>query len=209
MKMAMWVLTFLLVAVLFGASLLASCARQAQPDSPPTATITATPYPQATRTLVPTSVPPTPASLGESVTEGGLQVMVDQADMTDAYITEYGSSREPSSGQKFLWVHINLLYTGAGSRSLPSAEHYSALYDGGEFKASYGHRQDHTDYTTLGRVIYSDQQVEGWLRFSLPELASLHQIRFAYMPEGIRATFDSPKAGDSWAEHLVYLWELH
>ena len=51
---------------------------------------------------------PTPAPGGQTIMYKDLQVTMDQTEITESYETEFGSSREPTAGIKFLWIHIVL-----------------------------------------------------------------------------------------------------
>ena len=47
---------------------------------------------------------PTPVSPGQMIVYDDLQVTMSQAEITTSYPTEYGSTREPPAGMKFLWI---------------------------------------------------------------------------------------------------------
>ncbi len=93
---------------------------------------------------------------------------MDQAEITESYETEFGSSREPTAGIKFLWIHIVLKNVGQQEQNLPAEENFSALLGTTEFKPTYGYRKDHTDYITLNTVIDAGEEVNAWLRFDVP-----------------------------------------
>jgi hypothetical protein len=137
---------------------------------------------------------PTPASPGDTITWDKLQVSMDQLEVTQDYMTDYGSTRIPPAGQKFLWVHVRLQNTGRVEMDVPLSEHYSVLYAGAELKPSYGHRQGYLDYTTLGVLIFPDQNLEGWLRFDIPATAELKELRFVFLPESsqVGSSYSSP-----------------
>jgi hypothetical protein len=152
----------------------------------------ATPFPSPTAAA--TMVIPTPSSPGNSVTWGNLQVSMDQPEFTDIYETDYGSTRFPPKGGKFLWVHIGLKNTGQVETAIPGAENFSVLYASTELKPTYGHRKDYKDYTTLVQVIFPGQQLDGWLRFDVPATAHFTDMMFVYLPESsqVGASYSSP-----------------
>lgn len=131
---------------------------------------------------------------------------MDQAEITDSYLTEYGSNREPTGNNKFLWVHIILINISQNEQSLPDAEHFSALFATSEFKPAYGHRKDHTDYTTLIEVINQGDEVDAWLRFDIPTDAELADLTFAFLPESTQVSFGFSSNEYFWADHPIYLW---
>jgi hypothetical protein len=88
--------------ILLGLLMLTAC------SSAGTATITvpAPSTPTAIQAL------PTSAAPGTSILWEELQVTMDQSEITRDFINEFGSTRNPSSGQKFLWVHVQLKNVG-------------------------------------------------------------------------------------------------
>ena len=161
--------------------------------------------PQPTPTTV--RVLPTSSAPGDSVLWQGLRVTMDQAEITDSFITDFGSTRSPSPGDKFLWVHVFLKNVDSPELATPSSEHFSVLYAAAEFKPVYGHRKDYTDYTTLDSLLFPDQQVEAWLRFDIPIAAELKDLRFVFLPEssGVGVSFSSPNY--PYAEdHPTFVW---
>jgi hypothetical protein len=176
--------SFLLLITLF---VLTACLREGAGTPTPA---TATPPPTATATMV----IPTPSSSGDSITWDSLRVTMDQLETTQDYQTDYGSSRVPPDGDKFLWVHIRLKNTGQIQMDIPVLEHYSILYAAAELKPTYGHRLNYTDYTTLGPTIFPDQEVDGWLRFDIPSTAELKELRFVFLPESaqVGTSYTSP-----------------
>ena len=162
------------------------------------ATQTATPVLPATLPSPPTATTiraiPTFSSPGNSIVWDDLQVRMDRLEVTQDYVTDYGSSRVPPAGQKFLWVHIYLKNTAQTEIEVPLSEHYSILYAGTELKPSYGHRQGYSEYTALDPAIFPDQQLDGWIRFDIPEAAELRELRFVFLPESsqVGASYDSP-----------------
>lgn len=131
---------------------------------------------------------------------------MDQSEITASYITEYGSSREPSADSKFLWVHIILKNISGQEQDLPAAEHFSAIFDATEFKPSYGHRKDHTNYTSLNAVIVQGEEVGAWLRFDIPSNAESKDLTFAFLPESTQVSFGFSSNDYSWADHPIFLW---
>ena len=159
------------------------------PKDAPAATVTPVPSPTATATPL-----PTPSSPNDSILWEELQVTMGQLEITGAYLTDFGSTRVPPAGQKFLWVQVQLKNTGKIEMDVPISEHYSILYAGSEIKPIYGHRQGHTEYTTLDTKIFPNQELDGWLRFDIPETAELKDMRFVFIPESshVGASFSSP-----------------
>lgn len=119
---------------------------------------------------------------------------LEQVEITGEYLTDYGSTRVPPAGQKFLWAHIRLKNTGQVEVDTPILEHYSILYAGTELKPTYGHRDAHAEYTALDTSIFPDHELDGWLRFDIPETAELKDMLFVFIPESsqIGASFSSP-----------------
>jgi hypothetical protein len=169
----------------------------------------ATPYPtlQATRTASP-AVTPTAIVIGQFATYNTLQVALDQSEFSQAYITEFNSSRLPPAGNQFLWVRVTLENTGDHAYAVPALEHFSVLYYRAEYKATYGHRKDFVDYTALPPQISPGQKLPAWLRFDLPQAAKLPELLFAFLPESSHVDFSISSEGYAWAVHPVYLWRL-
>ncbi len=119
---------------------------------------------------------------------------MDQLEITQDYLTDYGSSRISTEGNRFLWVHIRLKNTGQIQIDVPISEHFSILYAATELKPTYGHRAEYTDYTTLAPVIFPDQELDGWLRFDIPAAAEVNNLRFLFLPESsqVGTSFSSP-----------------
>jgi len=149
---------------------------------------------------------PTPVSSGQTIVYNDLQVTMDRAEVTASYITEYGSSREPTADIKFLWVHVILKNVGGEAQDLPAEEHFSALYAKTEFKPTYGHRKDHADYTSLKTVIDQGEELDAWLRFDVPADAELKDLTFAFLPESTQVSLGFSSSEFSWADHPIYLW---
>jgi uncharacterized protein DUF4352 len=170
-----------------------------------TAPLPTTLSPQPTATGI--KVFPTPSSLSDSIIWDGLQVTMDQLEVTQDYVTDYGSTRSPSAGQKFLWVDIRLKNTGQIEMDVPLPGHFSVLYAGTELKPSYGHRQGYADYTALGSVIFPNQELDSWLRFDIPTAAELKDMRFVFLPESsqVGASFSSPNYPYS-EDKPTYVW---
>lgn len=156
----------------------------------PMATLAVPPQPTATEI----TVLPTPASPGNSITWRDLQVTMDQIEITEEFITEFGTSRIPSEGRKFLWVHVHLKNGGQIEINTPLLENFSVLYAATEIKPSYGHRRDYTEYSTLQAVLFPNDSVDGWIRFDIPAAAELKDLRFVYLPISaqVGASFSSP-----------------
>ena len=171
-----------------------------------------TPLP-ATASPQPTAIEfkiwPTPSAPGNSITWETLRVTLDSPEINQEYLTDYGSTRSPTAGGKFLWVHIRLKNTGQVERSVPSSEHFSVLYAATELKPTYGHRAGSIDYTTLKPVIFPDQELEGWLRFDLPTAAGLDDLLFVFIPESAQVGTSYGSRDYPYAEGKpTYVWNL-
>jgi hypothetical protein len=169
--------------------ILTACSSAGQAFVTPVST-TASPQPTATEV----KIYPTPSSPGSSVTWDNLRVTLDRLDVTMEYLTDFGSTRIPTEDNKFLWVHILLKNTGQVEMGLPQLENFSVLYATTELKPTYGHRVDYTDYTTLGSLIFPGQELDGWLRFDIPTIAELDDLRFVFIPESAQlgTSYTSP-----------------
>jgi hypothetical protein len=178
-------LTF--ITVIFGLCILSACLHE---NASTSAAATATSIPPST----PTRVLPTPSSSGDSIIWDTLRVTMGHLEITQDYLTDYGSSRVPPEGQKFLWVHIRIQNTGQVQRDTPALEHFSLLYAADELKPTYGHRQNYMDYSTFGSVISPSQELDGWIRFDIPTTAKLNDLRFVFLPESaqVGASYGSP-----------------
>lgn len=155
-----------------------------------TATATSTPPPTATAIMV----LPSPSSSGDSIIWDNLQVTMDRLEITEEYLTDFGSTRTPPAGKKFMWVHVRLKDIGQVQVNLPKLENFSILYAATEIKPIYGHRSGYTEYSTLNPVIFPDQDLEGWLRFDIPASALLNEMRFVFLPESaqVGVSYSSP-----------------
>ena len=159
-----------------------------------------TPQPTMEKSL-PAPVPP-----GQAVVYGDLQVVMSQAEITTSYLTEYGSARVPSAGQKFLWIQIGLKDTGQAPQDLPAPEHFSVLNGATEFKPIYGHRQDHPDYMALTTGVVAGQTVDAWLRFDIPSALELKDLAFAFLPESSQVSVGFSPSNYPAGDHPIYLW---
>ena len=175
--------------LLLGLLIFSACSQRRATTAPP-ATATASPQP----TTIATRPLPTPSSAGDSIVWEDLQVRMDKLEITQDYLTDFGSSRVPPAGQKFLWVHIQLKNLSHIQVDLPLAEHFSILYAATELKPTYGHRQGYPDYTELGSVIFPSQEQNGWIRFDIPDTAELSELRLVFIPESshVGASYSSP-----------------
>jgi hypothetical protein len=184
---------------LFGLLLVSACNSSSSvvPTAVPSATPKAT---EVSKSL------PTPISSGQTIVYNDLQVTMDQAEITGSYISEFGSSREPSADIKFLWIHLILKNIGQKEQNLPAEEHFSALAGTAEFKPTYGQRKDHIDYTALNTVINQDEELNAWLRFDVPANAVLKDLTFAFLPESTQVSLGFSSSAYSWADHPIYLW---
>jgi hypothetical protein len=132
---------------------------------------------------------------------------MDQLEVTQEYVTDFGPSRVPPEGSKFLWIHVRLKNIGQVEMDIPVLEHFSILYAAIELKPTYGHRADFVDYTTLGQTIFPGQELDGWLRFDIPATAQLRDLRFIFLPESaqVGASYGSPNY--PYAEDKpTYVW---
>jgi hypothetical protein len=149
---------------------------------------------------------PTPISPDQTIVYDDIQVVMSEAEITTSYLTEFGSNREPPAGKKFIWIHILLKNIGQGEWNLPAPEHFSVLYGTTEFKATYGHRKEYTDYTALNTSMVQGQEVDAWLRFDVFADAELKDLIFAFLPESTQVSFGFSSSDYSWADHPIYLW---
>lgn len=181
-----------------------SCTTQtASPPTPIPATATQTPSPTATSTPLPTA-----SSIQDSILWDNLQVTMDQLEITNEYLTNFGSTRTPPDGKKFLWVHIKLKNTGKIEMGIPVLEHYSILYAALEIKPIYGHRNGYMDYTTLGSTIFPNQELDGWLRFDIPSTAELKDMRFVFLPESAQVGVSYSSQSYPYADDKpTYVWD--
>jgi hypothetical protein len=190
----------ILLNSLFGLLILTACS-SADKSAAPVATI-ASPQPTITKPL------PTPASPRDSIIWRELQVSMVQSELTEDFITEYGTSRIPSTGEKFMWAHIQLKNMGKKGMDVPPPEHFSVLYAATELKPVYGHRKDYADYMALDSMLFPNQEVDAWLRFDVPATADLKDLRFVFLPESsqVGASFSSPSY--PYAEdHPTFVWQ--
>ena len=195
-------LSGILLNNLIGLLILTACSSTGESVTP----VTITPPPQPTATEV--KILPTPASSGDSITWRDLQVTLDQIETTEEFITEFGSTRKPSPGMKFMWVHIQLKNVGQIEIDIPDLEHFSVLYAATELKPTYGHRQGYTEYSTLGPILFPNQEADGWIRFDIPAAAELQDLLCVFIPESaqIGTSFSSPNYPYS-EDKPTYVWK--
>lgn len=188
--------TFLFLA---GILSLSACTTQA---ATPSVSATQPPIPAAVSTPI-----PTPFSQGDFTTWDALQVSMNELDITNEYLTDFGSVRLPPAGKKFLWVHVNLKNTGQTETGIPASEHYSILYAALEIKPIYGHRSGYVDYTSLSGTVFPNQSVDGWLRFDIPDTAKLSEMSFVFLPKSVQvgASYSSPNYPYS-ADKPTFVW---
>ncbi len=195
-----------LSTILFVASfILAACSTAGETFPTPLYT-PPIPLPQPAATA--TGLPPTPSAPGDAIVWNHLQVTMTQSEITPDYMTEYGSTRLPPPGQKFLWVHVQIQNLDQAQQEVPSSDHFSVLYAAAELKPAYGHRLNYTDYTTLGPSIFPNQTLNGWLRFDLPTAAALKDLQFVYLPESsqVGSNFGSPNYPYA-ADKPTFVWK--
>ena len=149
---------------------------------------------------------PTPMPPDQMAVYDNLQVVMSETEVTTSYLTEYGSTREPSAGKKNIWIRILLRNINQGAWTLPAPEHFSILYGTTEFKATYGHRKDYMDYMALNTSMAEGQEVDAWLRFDIPADAELKDLIFVFLPESLQVSFGFSSSDYSWADHPIYLW---
>lgn len=190
--------------LLFGFIILTACTTKSESQS--TSAI-----PTATQYSLPTSTPtplPTPASPSDSILWDDLQVTMDQLEITSEYLTDFGSTRTPPEGKKFLWVYVRLKNTGQVEMDVPVLEHYSILYAAIEVKPIYGHRNGYVDYSTLGTTIFPGQELDGWLRFDIPSTAELKDMRFVFLPESAQVGVSYASPSYPYADDKpTYVWD--
>ena len=191
--------------LLFGLIVLTACTTQNETLSiPATAIATQTPFPTSTPTPLPTASSPS-----DSILWDNLQVTMDRLEITNEYLTDFGSTRTPPDGKKFLWVHVRLKNTSQVEMDVPVLEHYSILYAAIEIKPIYGHRNGYVDYTTVGSTIFPDQELDGWLRFDIPSTAELKDMRFVFLPESAQVGVSYSSPSYPYADDKpTYVWEL-
>jgi hypothetical protein len=165
-----------------------------------------TSFPQPTATAI--QVLPTPSSPGDPVIWRGLKVKMTQTEMTDGFINEFGSQRDPSAGQKFLWVHVALENVGVDEIPLPEPENFSVLYAESEFKPVYGHRQGYADYTDTGDALFPGQALDAWLRFDIPVSAELQDLWFVFLPTSVQVGASPSSPHYPYAENKrTFVWK--
>ncbi len=186
-----------------GLFVLAACSPTVDLSSTPAET---TALPQPTATLA--RVFPTPSAPGNPVLWRDLQVSMDQPEITDTFVNEFGSQRVPSAGQKFLWIHLVLENVGTEEILLPETENFSALYAESEFKPIYGHRREYTDYTDLGSILFPGQQLDAWLRFDIPAEAELSELWFVFLPTSAQVGVSPSSPHYPYSEDKpTYVWK--
>lgn len=190
------------IKIWIGLLILTACSSSGESVTPVTATVP----PQPTATQV--KVLPTPASPGDAIIWRDMQVTIDQLEVTDDFINEFGSRRFPSAGMKLMWAHIQLKNVGQIEIEVPQIEHFSVLYAATELKPTYGHRQEYTDYSTLEPILFPDQEADGWIRFDIPATAELKDMLCVFIPESaqIGTTFSSPNYPYS-EDKPTYVWK--
>ncbi len=188
-------------SILFvGLFLLTACSSAGESPAAP-ATAVASPGPTATAL-------PTPSSPGDPVVWRDLQVSMDQVEITDQFITEFGSQRVPTGDQKFLWVHVRLENVGKDEVTLPASENFSVLYAESEIKPIYGHRQGYADYTDLGSTLFPGQELDAWLRFDIPVAAELKDLWFVFLPTSAQVGVSPSSPSYPYAENKpTYVWK--
>src|ERR1043165_2397847 len=192
------------LSILFIALFVLTACSSIGEDAATAASPTVSPQPTATQILV----LPTPSSPGDRIVWDNLQVTMDRCEVSQDYLTDYGSTRTPPIGQKFLWVQVRLKNVGQIQLDVPAAEHFSVLYAAAELKPTYGHHQGYLDYTTLGPLIFPNQELDAWLRFDIPIAAELNDLRFVFLPESsqVGTSFSSPEYPYA-KDKPTYVWK--
>ena len=195
-------LTGILLNNLVGLLILTACSTSGESVTPVAITL----FPQPTPTEV--RILPTPSSPGDSITWRDLQVTMGQIEITEDFITEFGSTRSPSPGMKFMWVHIQLKNAGQVEIDTPQLENYSVLYAATELKPTYGHRQGYKEYSTLDSVLFPEQETDAWIRFDIPVAAELTDLLCVFLPESsqVGVSFSSPNYPYS-ENKPTYVWK--
>lgn len=159
--------------------------------------------PQPTPTVV-----PTPSSPGDPVVWRDLQVSMDQVEISDGFVTEFGTQRVPSAGKKFLWVHVRLENVGSGEVTVPASENFSVLYAETELKPIYGHRQGYADYSDLSLTLFPAQELDAWLRFDIPVAAELKDLWFIFLPGSAQVAVSPSSPNYPYASNKpTYVWK--
>jgi len=134
---------------------------------------------------------------------------MDQPEITDTFINEFGSQRVPSAGQKFLWIHLALENVGTEEILLPESENFSVLYAESEYKPIYGHRQGYTDFTDLGSTLFPRRRLDGWLRFDIPIEADLNELWFVFLPTSAQVGVSPSSPNYPYTENKpTYVWKF-
>jgi len=132
---------------------------------------------------------------------------MDQAEITDRFITEFGTQRVPSTGQKFLWVHVRLENVGTDEITLPTSENFSVLYAESEIKPIYGHRQGYAEYSDLDSTLFPGQELDAWLRFDIPVTADLKDLWFVFLPQSFQVGVSPSSPNYPYASNKpTYVW---
>lgn len=192
------------VGILFiGMFIVAACASTDEFSSTPAVVIVPSrPVPTKVTTF------PTPSSPGDPATWRDLKVVLDQAEVTDRFVNEFGSQRVPSAGQKFLWAQVTLKNVGTNEILFPEPENFSVLYAESEFKPIYGHRQGYPDYADLDSTLFPEQEVDGWLRFDIPIAADLNDLWFVFLPTSAQVGVSPSSPNYPYAENKpTYVWQ--
>jgi hypothetical protein len=180
--------TGLPVILFVGLSILTACSSNGEEVTRVTPTALVQPTATEVRLL------PTPSTPGDSINWQNLQVRMDQIEITGEYLNEFGSTRSPSPGKKFLWAHVHLINQGQIEINAPRLENFSVLYAATELKPIYGYRRGYKDYSTLPPKIFPDQKADGWLRFDIPAAAELTDLLCVFLPESaqVGTSYSSP-----------------
>ncbi len=182
-----------------------ACGMQGQSSQDQVATYTPT---GEVKTVILNLTPIAPLLPKQGVSDGHLQIIMDDYDFSSSYTTEFQRTEVSPPTGKFLWVHVAVKNTGTREEKIPHFSLFTVLYQEIQIEATYGHRQNFPDYTNqnfLEDRIPPGQSREGWLRYLIPANANFSDILFRYglfSPHLIEAT-PYMKQGQP-----VYLWVL-
>jgi hypothetical protein len=171
-------------------------------SAPPTTTPRPSPTPLQRRLL------PTPLAPAAAAVWNDLEVSAADFELTAAYPTRFGTTRQATQDMQFLFVRLTLRNLGATELRLPEVQRYLALVFERELQATPGHRRDQTDYTDAPARIAPGEELTLWLRYEIPASATPADVIFAFTPESRTIGRLEPGAAAPWAEHPVYLWRL-
>jgi hypothetical protein len=102
-----------------------------------------------------------------------------------AYRTKWGSSEAPPEGAKFLWIKIAVENVGKDANYLPHSSSFKVLHKGTEISPprlwELREPAELPLYESSGQI-YPGVRKEGWLRFTVPELAKPEDLSLVFEP---------------------------